>query len=211
MHNQEYTMTDIARHGQSMASRDFNKAACFEVFEQAVCNNGKLDLEQLAKLYRYFAPKLPAKPKNDFQWVAQAMGVKDVRHYLNFIYSDGIRLMATDGSRIHMIKNANYPAGYYDKNGNMVENQDFAKYPDIDRVIPETDKLTYFSTLKITAVEGKKEFAEVYDFEDIRICAKYLKQACQYFDNALINHSDKGAAVLIQDLNKLAIVMPMRK
>ena len=207
----QYTMTDIARAGEKLASRDFNKSACFDVFEQALYNNGQLDKQQLAKLYKYFAPKIPAKPKTDFQWVALAMGNKDVRHYLNYVYSDGNRLIATDGSRAHCIRNANYPAGYYDKQGNLVHDTNFAKFPDIDRVIPETDKLTYFNELEITAIDGKNEFSEVYEFSDMRICGKYLKQACEYFDGALIQHKDGNTSVKIESLSKFAIVMPMRK
>ena len=213
--NEKLNLSRIAKIGEVFKPKDFNKEACFNAFEAAINNGGQLDDIGMAKLYRHFMPTLPAKPKNDFQWVAQAMAVKDVRYYLNFVYSDGKRLMATDGHRAHIIKDdVSYEPGFYDKNGTFIHGPEFAKFPDIDRIIPKTDKLVYFNNLEISADldnSSVKEYTQFYEWDDLRVCSKYLKQACQYFDDTLIKYKDKNTSVLIEDQYKMAIVMPMRK
>ncbi|MCK5020277.1 MAG: hypothetical protein KAS32_24775, partial [Candidatus Peribacteraceae bacterium] len=67
----------------------------------------------LATIYAYFLPPVSAKSKTPDLWVAKAMA-KDVRYYLNFVYSDGERLMATDGHRLHVLITDKYEPGYYD-------------------------------------------------------------------------------------------------
>ena len=88
--------------------------------------------EEIAPLYTYFMPPVPAKPKTTEQWVGKAVGKKDVRYYLNFYYSDGKRLVGCDGSRIHLMP-TDLPEGFYDRALNAVGEQ--GRYPDVDRVI----------------------------------------------------------------------------
>lgn len=91
--------------------------------------------EELQRLILHFAPSVPSKPKTPEQWVARAVGIKDVRTYINYLYSDGVRLVATDGSRAHWCPTT-LAQGYYEPRTLLpVALED--KYPDIDRVIPK--------------------------------------------------------------------------
>lgn len=93
--------------------------------------------DEIAPLYTYFMPLIPAKAKTPEQWVGKAMGVRDVRYYLNFYYSDGTRLICTDGHRLHLMPTT-LAEGFYDKALNAVNTQ--GRYPDVDRVINLSDR-----------------------------------------------------------------------
>lgn len=132
----------------------FNKKEAFDYVTELLHNDP--GNAELASLYLHFAPKPPKEAKTAEQWVAQAVGIKDVRFYLNYLYSDGVSLYATNG---HILKwcPTDKPVGYYcPMTFNTVEGVD-AKYPDTARVIPPLSK------------EGKRVFdlsnhtAEVLD------------------------------------------------
>ena len=88
---------------------------------------------EAAQLYAFFMPKVnPAK--SNIAWVAGAAAQHDIgRPYLEYLYSDGTWLMATDGPRLHRIP-TDLSAGYYDKSGTAISRDD--KYPDVERLIP---------------------------------------------------------------------------
>lgn len=102
----------------------------------------KADLTQeqkteLARLYNYFMPAIPKKPKSDEQWVQKAAANKDVRKQINFVYADPKGyLVATDGHRMHWIDlPAMYEHGYYcPKTLNKIHDVDEMQYPDWQRV-----------------------------------------------------------------------------
>lgn len=126
---------------------------------QAMLNNGTRTIsdEELAIFYSFFIPPIPAKAKTLEQWVAKAVAKKDVRQYLNYIYSDGARLIAADGHRLHWIETTAYPEGLYIP-GTMDKVALDARYPDIDRVIPKTytaDK-TIISLAELPVIETKQ-------------------------------------------------------
>ncbi len=212
VHNEDMNINAIARIGESMANKEFSKAACFNAFKSALENDGQLNVMDMAKLYRHFMPAIPAKPKTDFQWVALAMGNKDVRYYLNFVYSDGKRLMATDGHRLHLVYTDDYKPGFYDKAGTWLHDTDFAKFPDVNRIIPETDKQIKLDSMELNHdMTASKEYQRIYDFDEIRVCSKYLDQAIEYQNTNTIHYLNKDRAVVIRNNDKLAVVMPMRK
>ena len=114
----------------------------FDMLRQAVESSGEsetvtLSLAEVAALYAHFMPKTVRASAGvfDFAWVARAMAKKDVRYYLNYVYSDGARTIATDGRRMHVLAGQSLPQGYYTAAGDQVDED--AKYPDIDRVIPQ--------------------------------------------------------------------------
>jgi len=199
----------IAQYADHMNASESNKAAIYSAFRQAIDNNGQFSEIDMARLYKYFSPNVQAKPKTDDKWVAQAMADKyDPRYYLKYIYSDGSRIMATNGHRIHAV-NKSIEIGFYDKNMNRIEVD--AKFPDIDRIIPKNyTKSIKFSELELVDREYKGKTMPAYVFDGINIDAKYLKQAAQYFDDAVISYADKNSPILITDEHKLAVVMTMR-
>lgn len=120
----------------SIASRipKIKRADAFDLVKRMVDGEPLYDFH-VAQLYSFFLPPIPAKCKTEGQWVARAVAKKDdPRKHLHYLYSDGSRLVATNGHRLHVWATDRYPAGYYDAALSPVNNQ--GEYPDIDRVIP---------------------------------------------------------------------------
>jgi len=199
-------INEIARIAENIAPSDCNKAALYSVMKDAINNDGQLNELALAKMYRYFAPKTPAKPKTVEQWIAQAVPKSDARYYLNYIYSDGKRLIATNGGRLHVVTKS-YAPGFYDKNMMLVHGVDFAKYPDVDRVINDRPNQVNFNDLETSDFKG----LPVYRFDGVTVNAQFLKTACQIFDNPVINYGTVGDSIIIREDDKIAVVMPIRE
>ena len=91
----------------------------------------------LQSLMLYFAPKAGGKVNTAEQWVSTFAATKDIRDYLNYVYSDGTRLVATNGHILAWIPTS-LPKGYYHaKTFDRVPDMDDIRYPDVSRVIPE--------------------------------------------------------------------------
>ena len=69
----------------------------------------KSDIEAL---YKHLLPKAASSVKDNWKWVARAVGKKDPREQFNYMYSDGSNIYATDGHRIHWMPTT-LEAGYY--------------------------------------------------------------------------------------------------
>ena len=150
---------------------------------------------EAAPLYAYFMPPIPAKAKTPEQWVAKAVAVKDPRGYLRFIYSDGTRLIATDGGRLHLIP-TDRPAGYYDKAMNPVDDQ--GTYPQIDRLFTTgTPHVLTLSEMPVTPSAWSKSGHT------------YLIDGSP-FDKRQVDEMADGTEVLIIELsdNKDPIISP---
>jgi hypothetical protein len=108
----------------------------FEYVTKSLDDNPNSELEAL---YKYFMPSLPAKPKTAWQWVASAVGKKDMREYLNYLHSDGSVLYGSDGQRIHWC-NTELGEGFYcPKTCNLVDLSGY--YPQVQRIIDQTRPL----------------------------------------------------------------------
>lgn len=151
--------------------------------------------------------------KSDLNWLVLAMAVKDKRKYINYIYSDGLRLVATDGNRMHILKDANIESGFYNKNMTLKHADDWSgaiRYPNISRIIPKDNhKEINFNVLKLDTQMYPSVETEVYNFDGLKINARYLQEAISYFDEKIIQYKNKTSAILIEDNNKLAVVMPI--
>ena len=194
-------------------SREYTKKAVFGALMDAMNDNRSMTEAEMAQLYAYFMPKTPAKPKTPEAWVALAMAKNDVREYLQFLYSDGKRLMATDGHRLHIVP-TELPEGYYDKQLNKLENIEY-RYPEVDRVIPENYSMT-LDPKELKAIhygtEDGKAPRVAWAFGELAINKPYLDQALLGFPmDQLIKHGGKDKAILIEDgEGRLAVIMPVR-
>lgn len=91
-------------------------------------------------LYQFFMPPAPTKnPKSAADWLQLATGKKDIRDYLNEIYSDGENVYGADGHRVHVAYGLAWPKGYYNRAGLLID--DLGTYPDILRVVKGLDNL----------------------------------------------------------------------
>ena len=86
---------------------------------------------EVAKFYAYFLPTVPAKKRTATDWIAQALGVKDIREYLRYMYSDGEWLYSSDGHRAHRVPTDLEP-GFYDSASNRIELTE--TYPPISEI-----------------------------------------------------------------------------
>jgi len=197
----------VAQIADRMNKSEYSKRAIYASFREALNNGGQFDEIEMARLYAYFMPNIPAKPKTDEQWVALAMAKNDVRHYLQYIYSDGNRIMATDGHRLHIVHKS-IETGFYNKE--MIKVEANARFPDVDRIIPKCDKHMFLSEASLADHIYGGKTRPVYQINDITIDSAYLKQACSVFTDPVIQYTDEMSPVLIKDENKIAVVMPMR-
>jgi len=192
-----------------------------EVFDhiKELVKAGTLPPEEAAILYAYFLPKGGANKKDlsTEQWVALAVGKKDIREYLNYMYSDGKRLMASDGHRLHVAPDVGLPAGYYDSALNRVAHLDGVSYPDVDRVIPaDTDQREYREvTLSSLPVEdsGTKAFKTIYRMPTGQgIQTKYLNEAVGKVERFTYSSGAElgGAIKITHSDGRIAVIMPVR-
>ena len=64
----------------------------------------------LAEVYRYFLPSVKAAATKDpWSWLASACADNDIRRPLYHVWSDGDRLFASDGYRMHSLPVALFP------------------------------------------------------------------------------------------------------
>ena len=175
------------------------------------------ELKVLAELYSYFKPPVPATPKTPADWVCKAMAKNDVRFYLNRLeVSDG-KLVATDGSRLH-ICDTTLADGAYDTQFNTLD--DAGKFPDLKRVITRHKQLTSFENVKViqhlTSTPGKERaikgnFVDV-EINDvvIRFGSKYWNDAISIFDgSAFVYYATKNDGILIEQNGNQAVLMPV--
>lgn len=110
------------------------KEAC-ELARDLYTGRRELTEDDKRDLLRYFAPAPSRKkPKSAAEWVALAVGKNDRRKYLNYLYSDGKSLIASDGHRVHWAR-TDLAKGYYCPRS-LVPMPDQGKFPDFERVIP---------------------------------------------------------------------------
>ena len=103
-----------------------------------MANGQQLSDSQISELLRYFAPKAPKTPKTLFDWVSQAVAKQDVRPYLNYVYSDGERIIGCCGHVMLVAPTGQYGKGYYCPRTKQHTEKLRYEYPDIDRILPRT-------------------------------------------------------------------------
>lgn len=109
-----------------------------DIHQIAFLNRGKVKKTEAARLilelaaqYPEAVPKLglllaihqPPAPKADtpYAWVAKAVALKDMRFYLHYVMCDGVSMVATDGSVMHVAPCDGREPGLYDpKTGERV-------------------------------------------------------------------------------------------
>ena len=107
----------------------------------AIINDPKIDdlepatLQAIAFLVGKGETKAANKKdiNNPFWLAAQFMAKGEIRDYLNYIYSNGAELVASNGHVLIKIPHEVEP-GYYNPSGNMALSIDEYKYPNFDRV-----------------------------------------------------------------------------
>lgn len=186
-------------------------------------------MPELAMIYgHYFMPGKPTAKKattDPWAWLALAINPKDVREYLQFIYVRAGVATATDGHRLHQVQ-IDAPDGYYcPRTFDRVHALDWAHYPDVARVIPDTKTMESDTLARVDAVaRGIIHGATVVDLvvqdmtpDGYRVCSvnsAYWEQATAPGNGAGMVYYKGERDSLRVDLptwpGALAIVMPVR-
>lgn len=205
----------IAQLAYLMPTKDRNKEAVFDVVMNLL-DDRSLSENDLAILYAQAIQTKPARPRKPEKWVANAVAKNDIREYLQYIYSDGKRIMGTDGHRLHIWYTDKYPKGFYNPKTMAAATvpNDF-RFPDVERVIPKTNSKDYApsSTIEVSHLSVVMGLPLIgYKFGPVAVNANYLDEALAGFAGyPLIYYVDGNSAVKIEEDNKLAVVMPVRQ
>ena len=197
----------------------------FDNVERADGSDPEYFEQQLAALYSHFMPRSGKIPKTGEEWVIKARGKDDIRYYLNHVYSDGNRLIATDGHRVHIMVKSLEP-GFYDDNLQKVHDTDYGKFPEIDRVIPSRKgKERNFKSIMdealadIKFVQGGNPNRRG-DLEAVSLGGNGGYVNRQYFEEAMSGFDEdekirvyqqlKNTAVKLTQGDRLAVIMPIK-
>lgn len=178
--------------------------------------------DDLAPLLSFFMPAVTKSKaaKDDFYGVALASGIKDIRYYLNYVYSDGEVVVATDGYRLH-ITPYELPEGFYcHKTKTLLHDKNYHNYVKWEQIIPTNYKnRVKFSEIEIIHDEEyttKVPKVQIHYNGSLitKVSEKYINDAITFLgDDFFIDYGDVFNSLLLTDLNvdsKLAVIMPMR-
>lgn len=179
----------------------------------------RLSPYQAACLFKALTPKVKTKKGAfDFAWVFKATDAKGIRPFTHYAYSDGERLIATDGSRLHILHGADKPKGFYDARGDLVETGGLV-YPLIDHAVPSPDAMIDYTVTPEYLIKnsvdigGPAKYRWAYDLPSGHLVRK------KYFDEAMNGRDlmtfyaswDAERAIRIDSDDTTAVIMPVRR
>ena len=191
-------------------SKAYAQEMILRIYEQ--CPDMETDL---AQLYTYFMPSIPKKPKTPFDWVAKAIGKKDVRYYLNWVHVTTEFITATDGHRMHRAPNVTHLApGFYDAHGHKIHEPDYAKFPDVERIVPRNDTMSDITTDMDTATIEVTGQVHAYRFASTnhKINTLYMDELLSYGSHYTIRAGEDTNRAIYAEYpdGSHGVVMPMR-
>lgn len=194
---------------RATAMKKPNKKEAHEIVRELI-SKGALTGHEAAALYAYFMPSVPARPKTPEQWVARAVAVNDVRAYLKYLYSDGKRLIASDGHRLHLCP-TELPEGYYDTNLQPLDSKNMGKYPDVDRVTPKDGETHTVTAEQLQVEEFGKPVTYVYRLpHGVMVNKKYWDDAASHLETTTYLVGESRAVRIDYEDGRLAVIMPLR-
>lgn len=176
---------------------------------EAIYNGTPATQEELAALYKYFMPAMPAKCKDLVQWVAKARSTDQTRRYLTQSYCDGQHLIATDGHRMHWIKAPEGMAkGYVDDKGAAIDID--GTFPDWQRVIPQAEHSKEIHVQDLEAT--KRDRIMCYNIGGAYFNKKYIDDILNGDTSATVRYTDGPRDPIRFEFEdgRNAVVMPVR-
>ena len=122
-----------------------------------------------------------------------AVAKKDAREYLKYVFSDGKRIMASDGHRVHY-GFSELEKGYYcPKTKLKIEDDAFlGKFPDIDKVLATKSSSHLTFDKDFLSIIKRTEKINVYKISDsVGVNCSYLQDALQEGNIFTIDKSEK--------------------
>jgi len=177
----------------------------------------KLD-ELRAIIYRHCSGPRAAKAKTLEKWVSLAVDENDVREVLQYVYSDGERIVGTNGHCMHIWKTTKYDPGYYKPGAKLekVHDVDWKEYYNVDRLI-DGYRGEGECAKDLVRVAGDKNGSAcrpydvyMYDEGQAAVNADYLEAVLQRFPSGEFTYKDKLSSIKFEEGDLLALVMPVR-
>ena len=169
----------------------------------------------LGTLYQHFLPPTPKKPKTREQWVQLAKGNNDVRYYLNYVYSNGENLVATDGHRVHIMKDTPLTKGCYDADMQFMD--DNWNFPDYERLLltgaveTQTSTKAVMLSNTVEADPAHPKTGERVVIHDTLFNLRYVQDALALFDDdQTVMYNIVDNKLQIEDEASVSIVMATR-
>ena len=200
-------------------SKKVNKEKQVEIIKDLLLYSDNLSDEQIIKLETVlFAlsgnSATTSKPKDDFEWVSKAIGRK--KHPLeeiNYIYSDGKNLIATDTKILLIANNMNFEKGYYLKGSNGAIKADIDRnYPKVDRIVRDNKGFTTTKKELLNYPTTTNNDGVITQINDYFYNNKYILDALSLFDDNQkikvdadwslqidINHNNKDYRAVIME------------
>ena len=150
------------------------------------------------------------KISNPYKLAGMFRAKEDKRKYLNYIYSAGSKLVASNGYVAVEIDHV-APEGYYDDLGAPLSGIEY-KYPSFDRAFSTNTEricIEFKDEVETVRTEGKKKYISQLTFGNIMFNKKYV----DLFRKAGATGGVYNGFALIVDLphhNARGIIMPLR-
>ena len=169
-------------------------------------------MHEFAKLYTYFMPGIPIKPKTVFQWVAKAVSnPKYCKELLKLVYIDKENIVATDDYRLHVAPNSdNLEPGYYcPKTSDYLYPLDKYDYPDYKKLLSNVEG--HSIQVKTTTLKEVNQIIRVCLNEGPEVNKKYLDDALCFCEGNIFYGKNENNLVKVITPKGIAIIMPMVK
>lgn len=164
--------------------KPLNKSEAYHIARLLVTDPEAVSMAERRGLLLHFAPSAGRVPKTAREYVAQFVAKpSEFRYHLQYLWSDGSKLWATDGAAAAWCP-TELPEGYYHpRTGDPVEVE--GSFPGLPRVIPEKRKRE-----PLILEDWKGEEAQGIKGADLRL----VSPAGVRFSRALVLRAMKGCA-----------------
>jgi hypothetical protein len=163
------------------------KLSKIEAFRKAfeIIRDSRANQDDAGELLHHFAPAQSRYPKTMIEWVrSAAAGKNEKREHLRYINVTTDHIMATDGSRLHMIANSGRAAGKYSPEMERIGDSS-EKYPDapgmIDRALDTCTLPLDLVDAEVIIIDHKDKILEAYvwkiEGEKHAINRRYMDEA----------------------------------
>ncbi len=192
------------------AGKKPTKKECFAIALKLANGNITLSVNEIATLYSFFFPTI-TQVKTPFDWATRAVDKKDKRLYLTAVYSDGSRLIGSNGHRLHLLNNTHLPQGFYDNAGNALNLETFGVYPVIDCIIEDGDwNPLNMDACKIVDNVSSREMSELYETPNKKMhyVKKYVDEAMSFGTlSRIIKIENTTSKLKITYIDGIAVIM----
>ena len=178
---------------------------------------GKFE-ELCAVIYRHCSSPAVPVARTKERWVSLAVNEYDRREVLQFVYSDGERIIGTDGHRLHVWKTDKYGPGYYRPGAKLVKVHEpgWKEFHNVDRILDSRRTQTGNMTGSMRVAGDKNGFGSgpydiyYYDEGQAAVNADYLEAVMQRFPAGDFCYESKFDSIKFEDGDLLAVLMPIR-